>query len=200
MNIGFGVQIAKKKINDSIYICWVYIVCARLSYTVTVWQKIYYTSPFTAGETDAQLVLAALFCFLVLFVETLGCDIIHHLRYSPRLHYPIIPVLVGSFLLPWRAAIPTSLNYTHDDSCQSTEEYPRTFQSMREHCCTHFPAHAPQVPLSKLFSYLEVCPLTVCMGAGVLSTLSYFPKSLPPLFHLLMYFSYTSIHLRFPFH
>lgn len=44
------------------------------------------------------------------------------------------------------------------NSCQSTWDYPQTFQSMKEHCPAHSSAQAPQAPLNKLLRDLEVCP------------------------------------------
>lgn len=44
------------------------------------------------------------------------------------------------------------------NSCQSTWDYPQTFQSMKEHCPAHPSAQAPQAPLNKLLRDLEVCP------------------------------------------
>lgn len=157
-SIGFGTRIAQK--NESIYSCWVYIVHARLNYTVTTWWRIYYTSPFTTGETGAQWVLAGLFSFSVLFVETLGCTIIHHLRYSTRLHYPCLdrkfPSAIKSCnpyfspeLLPWW------LLPGHSGISQNLPKHGKTL--LRPRSCSRT---SQQTSLTRL----EVCPLRVCVG------------------------------------
>lgn len=86
--------------------------------------------------------------------------------------------MAGNFLLPWRTTIPPLPSIA--SSCQNTQDYPRAFQSMGEHCPAHSPAQAPQAPLNKLLRGLEVCPLEVYMGVGILPSLSNFSKYLLP--------------------